>query len=317
LSPNARIEAIEMFLAFACYKKFKFYQMDVKTAFLNGDLEEEVYVEKPKFFQLNDKKDYSCKLRKDLYGIKQALRAWYYRLDRYLHQQGFKKGTVDNNLYIKAEGNDLLIILVYVDDIIFGSNIELMSKKFVVEMQQEFEMFMSAELSFFLGLQIHQLERGIFISQSKYLKELLKKFGMENYTPVRTPMTTSCKLSKDDDAPNIDQTMYNSMIGNLLYLTISRPNIMQVVGLFCRFQSNPKENHVLAVKRILRYLQGTIDYVLWYPKDTNLILRAYTDVDLVGSLDDRKITSGGALFLSSCLVSCLNKKQTSISLSTA
>jgi hypothetical protein len=194
-----------------------------------------------------------------------------------LHQQGFQKGMNDRNLYIKAEGNDLLIIVVYVDDIIFGSNIELMSKKFAAAMQQEFEMSMLGELSFFLGLQIHQSERGIFISQSKYLKEILKKFGMENCAPVSTPMTTSCKLNKDDDAPEINQTMYRSMIGSLLYLTTSRPDIMQVVGLVGRFQSNPKETHVLVVKIIFRYLQGTVDYGLWYPKDTNLILRAYTD----------------------------------------
>ena len=111
--------------------------------------------------------------------------------------------------------------------------------------------------------------------------------------------------------------MYMSMIGILLYLIASSLGIMQEVGLVGRFQSNPKETHVLVVKIIFRYLQGTVDYGLWYPKDTNLILRAYTDVDSVGSIDDRKITSGGALFLSSCLVSCLNKKQTSISLSTA
>jgi hypothetical protein len=269
-----------------------------------------------KVFLLTDKNNYVCRLKKSLYGLKQAPRAWYYRLDRYLHQQGFKKGTVDNNLYIKAEGNDLLIIVVYVDDIIFGSNIELMSKKFAAAMQQEFEMSMLGELSFFLGLQIHQSEKGIFISQGKYLKEILKKFGMENCAPVSTPMTTSCKLNKDDDAPEVDQTMYRSMIGSLLYLTTSRPDIIQVVGLVGIFQANPKETHVLAVKRIFRYLQGTIDYGLWYPKNTDLILKAYTDAYWEGSIDDRKITSGGAFFLGSCLVSWLNKKQTSISLST-
>jgi hypothetical protein len=139
-----------------------------------------------------------------------------------------------------------------------------MSKKFAAAMQQEFEMSMLGELSFFLGLQIHQSKKGIFISQRKYLKEILKKFGMENYAPISTPMTTSCKLNKYDDAPEIDQTMYRSMIGTLLYLTTSRPDIMQVVGLVGRFHSNPKETHVLAVKRIFRYLQGTIDYGLWY-----------------------------------------------------
>jgi hypothetical protein len=133
-------------------------------------------------------------------------------------------------------------------------------------MQQEFEMSMLGELSLFLCLQIHQSEKGIFISQSKYLKEILKKFGMENCAPVSTPITTSCKLSKDDDASEEDQTMYRSMIGSLLYLTASIPNIMEVVGLVGRFQSNPKETHVLAIKKIFRYLQGTSDYGMWYPK---------------------------------------------------
>jgi hypothetical protein len=143
-----------------------------------------------------------------------------------LRQEGFKKGTNDNNLYIKVEGNDLLIIVVYVDDIIFGNYSELMSKKFSIALQQEFEMSMLGGLSLFLGLQIHQSERGIFISQRKYLKEILKKFGMENCAPLSTPMTTSCKLNKDDDAPKIDQTMYRSMIVILLYLIASRPDIM-------------------------------------------------------------------------------------------
>jgi hypothetical protein len=205
--------------------------------------------------------------------------------------------------------------VVYVDDDIFGSNIKLMSKKFATAMQQEFDISMLGYLSLFLGLQIHQSKKGIFISQSKYLKENLKKFCMENCTPISILMTTNYKLSKDDNDLEVDQTMYMSMIGSLLYLTASRPNIMHVFGLVGMFQSNPKETHVLTVKRIFRYLQGTSDYGIWYPETTNLVLRAYTYVYWVGSIDDRKNTNGGAFFLSSCLVSWLNKKKTSISLS--
>jgi hypothetical protein len=145
---------------------------------------------------------------------------------------------------------------------------------------------------------------------------MLKKFSMENCAPLSTPMTTNCKLNKQDDTLDINQTIYRSVIENLLYLKTSIPDIMQVVGLVGRFQSNPKETHVLAVKRIFRYLQGTIDYGLWYPKNTGLITRSYTDAYWVGSIDDRKITSEGALFLGICLVSWLNKKQTSIYLYT-
>jgi hypothetical protein len=148
----ARLEAIRIFLAFASYKSIKVYQMDVKSTFLNGNLEEEVFIEQPEGFQLTDNQDYVCKLKKTLYGLKQAPRAWYSRLDKYLQQQGFKKGTTDNNIYIKIDNAEMLIIVVYVDDIIFGSNNDKMSQNFVEEMKEEFEMSMLGELSFFLGL---------------------------------------------------------------------------------------------------------------------------------------------------------------------
>jgi hypothetical protein len=177
-------------------------------------------------------------------------------------------------------------------------------------------MSMLGELSFFLGLHISQSNKGIFISQTKYIKEMLKKFGMEDCAPVSTPMITGCKLRKDDESPEENQTLYRSMIGNLLYVTTSRPDIMQAVGLVARFQSAPKETHVQAVKRIFRYLKGTLDFGLWYSRSKDFTLTTYTDADWEGSIDDKKSTSGGALFLGNCLVSWLRKKQTSISLST-
>jgi hypothetical protein len=172
----ARLEAIRIFLAYSCHKNFKVYQMDVKSTFLNGDLEEEVYMEQPKGFSLTDNPNYVCKLKKALYGLKQAPRAWYYRLDKFLQEKGFKKGIVDSNLYIKSEGDNLLVVLVYVDDIIFGCTNESSVQWFANSMQTEFEMSMIGELSYFLGLQVKQSSAGIFISQEKYLKEMLKKF---------------------------------------------------------------------------------------------------------------------------------------------
>jgi hypothetical protein len=189
-APVARLEAIRIFLTYACHKRFKFYQMDVKLAFLNGDLNEEVYMEQPEGFELSDKPDLVCKIKKDLYGLKQAPHAWYHRLDTYLKDKGFKRGTVDNNLYIKTEGDDLLIVLVYVDDIIFGCNKDSFVKWFASAMESEFEMSMIGELSFFLGLQITQRYEGMFISQEKYLREMLKRFQMEDSKPVGTPMVT-------------------------------------------------------------------------------------------------------------------------------
>jgi hypothetical protein len=151
-SPVARMEAICFLLAYACSKNVKVYQMDVKSAFLNGELEEEVYIEQPEGFQLSENTDYVCKLKKALYGLKQAPRAWYSRLDKYLQQAGFRKGSADNNLYIKVSQGNILLIEVYVDDIIFGSDDDRLSQKFAKDMQNEFEMSLLGELSFFLGL---------------------------------------------------------------------------------------------------------------------------------------------------------------------
>jgi hypothetical protein len=172
------------------------------------------------------------------------------------------------------------------------------------------------ELTFFLGLQIYQHDTCIFISQTKYIKEMLKRFGMEDCKPVSTPMQTSCKLRKEDESKDADQRLYRSMIGSLLYVTSSRPDVMQAVGQVARFQATPKETHVMAVKRIFRYLKATKDYGLWYPKGNELSLVAYTDADWAGSIDDRRSTSGETFYLGECLVSWLSKKQSSISLST-
>ena len=142
----------------------------------------------------------------------------------------------------------MIIVVVYIDDIIFGSDLQILSVNFASEMKKEFEMSMLGELTFFLGLQTSQSEKGIFISQTKYIKEMLKKFKMEESKPVSTPMVTGCKFSKDYESLEVDHTMYRSMIGSLLYVTTTRPYVMQAVGLVSRFQSAPKETHVAAVK---------------------------------------------------------------------
>eukprot|EP00253_Pinus_taeda_P008235 PITA_08235 len=193
--------------------------MDVKSAFLNGDIEEEVYIEQPDGFILGNDPNLVCRLKKDLYSLKQAPRACYYQLEKYLHQQGFSKGSADRNLYIKIENDKLLILVLYVDDIIFGSNEEAMSQSFALVMQKEFEMSLFGELTYFLGLQIQQNEGGIFFSQTKYLKQILKKYGMEDAKPVCTPMVTGCNLSANDESAIVHQPTYRSMIGSLLYLT--------------------------------------------------------------------------------------------------
>jgi hypothetical protein len=183
-------------------------------------------------------------------------------------------------------------------------------------MQEEFEMYMLGELSFFLGLQVNQTKNGIFVSQTKYIKDMLKKFQMEDSKPMSTPMVFGCKLSLEDDSPKVDQTMYRSMIGSLLYSTTTRPDIMQVVGIVGRFQPAPRESHLKVVKIIFRYLQGTLEFGLWYPKYKKFNLIAYTNADWACNIDDRKNTSGGAFFLGKSLVAWSSNKKTSTSLST-
>jgi hypothetical protein len=183
-------------------------------------------------------------------------------------------------------------------------------------MQTEFEMSMIGELSYFLGLQINQSSARIFVSQEKYLKDMLKRFQMEDSSPLSTPMVVGCKLSKYDITPDIDQRTYRSMIGSLLYITTSRPDIMQVVGMVGHYKYTPKQSHLAAIKRIFKYLKGTMTYGLWYPRNQNFQLTTYSDVDWANCLDERKSTSGVVFFLGDSLVAWLSKKQGYISLST-
>ncbi|KAI3715736.1 hypothetical protein L6452_22723 [Arctium lappa] len=275
--------------------------MDVKSAFLNGVLHEEVYVAQPEGFVDPHHPNHVYVLDKALYGLKQAPRAWYETLTKFLLASGFKKGTVDTTLFLKRQGEDLILIQIYVDDIIFGSTNPKFCKNFSKIMETKFEMSMMGELNFFLGLQVKQLPKGIFINQAKYINDILKKFNMSDSSVMKTPMATGTLLDADPFGKPVDQKVYRSMIGSLLYLTASRPDIMFATCFCARYQSNPKESHLSAVKRILRYLKGSPNLGLWYPKDSRFELTAFTDADHAGDK----------------LVSWTSKKQNCVSTSTA
>ncbi|KAJ9562511.1 hypothetical protein OSB04_007671 [Centaurea solstitialis] len=315
-APVARIEAIRLFLAFASYKGFKVYQMDVKSAFLYGTIDEEVYVCQPPGFEDLKYPDRVCKLRKALYGLHQAPRAWYDTLSSYLLEKNFERGVIDKTLFIKRTKTDMLIVQIYVDDIIFGSTKADMCKEFEELMHKKFKMSSMGELTFFLGLQVKQKRDGIFINQSKYVATMLQKFGMNDAKPASTPMETHKHLTADVEGEEVDVHQYRSMIGSLMYLTASRPDIMFAVCVCARFQVRPKESHLHAVKRIFKYLKGQPRLGLWYPNDTSFDLVAYTDSDYGGANLDRKSTSGGCQFLGGRLVSWQCKKQTTVSQST-
>ncbi|XP_021733050.1 uncharacterized protein LOC110699846 [Chenopodium quinoa] len=234
------------------------------------------------------------------------------RLSKFLLTNGFKHGKIDKTLFLKSNGTDILVIQIYVNDILFGAINKSLCKYFADLMGGEFEMSMMGELNFFLGLQIKQTEEGIMIHQHKYIKELIKKYKLENAKTNRTLMGVATKLDEDLSGTSIDQTMYRGMIGSLLYLTASRPNISFNVGLCARFQENPKESHVIAVIRIFCYLKGTDDLGLFYPRSDTFELNGFTDADYAGDLVNRKSISGMVQFLGPCLVSWVPRNKTQL-----
>nr|GEV64981.1 hypothetical protein [Tanacetum cinerariifolium] len=270
VSQPDRFKAIWIFLAYAAHKNMVVYQMDVKTAFLNGNLREEVYVSQPDGFVDPDNPNHVYKLKKALYGLKQAPRAW--------------------------NGNDLLLVQIYVDDIIFAAYTLELCYLFANLMCSKFKMSMMGKISFFLGLQISQSPRGTFINQSKYALESLKKYGFESCDPVDTPMVEKSKLDEDKERKSVDPSHYRGMIGTLLYLTTSRPDLQFAICMCAWYQARPIKKHVHAVKRIFRYLCGTVHQGLWYPKDSSVALTTFTDVDRAGCQDTRRSTYGSVQF---------------------
>ncbi|WVZ58832.1 hypothetical protein U9M48_009059 [Paspalum notatum var. saurae] len=261
-APVARLEAIWILLAFAASRGFKLQQMDVKSAFLNGFIEEEVYVRQPPGFESARFQDRVYKLRKALYGLKQAPRAWYARLKSFLLKSGFVMGSVDKTLFLLSRGGDTLIVQIYVDDIIFGGSSHALVSSFDEQMSREFEMTLMGELQFFLGLQIRQGFEGTFVHQAKYTRDILKKFNIGDSKPMTTPMSTNTALDTDEDGEAVDQKEFRGMIGSLLYLTATRPDIQFAVCLCARYQASPRTSHRQAVNRIFRLQVEIVDNAL-------------------------------------------------------
>ncbi|GKB82819.1 putative ribonuclease H-like domain-containing protein [Tanacetum coccineum] len=264
-APVARIEAIRLFLAFASFIGFPIYQMDVKSAFLYGTIGEEVYVHQPPGFVDPAHPNKVYKVIKVLYGLHQAPRAWYETLSSFLPENGFRRGTIDKTLFIKKNKSDIMLV----------------------------QMSSMGELTFFLGLQVKQQPDGIFISQDKYVADILKKFDFCSIKTATTPIESNKPLVKDKDGVDVDVHVhvYMSMIGSLMYLTASRLHIMFAVCAWARFQVTPKASHLNAVKRIFRYLKHEPKLGLWYPRDSPFELEAFSDNDYGGVNLDRKSTT--------------------------
>nr|GEY94872.1 hypothetical protein [Tanacetum cinerariifolium] len=279
-TPVSRIEAIRLFLAYASFMGFTDPESPAK-----------VY-----------------KVEKAMYGLHQAPRAWYGTLSKYLLKNGFQRGTIDQTLFIRRQRGDFILVQVYVDDIIFGSSNPQLCKEFEALMHKKFQMSANGELNFFLGLQVLQKEDGIFLSEDKYVGDILKKFGYSKVRSSNTPMDKENPWGKDRTGKDVDLHLYRSMIGSLMYLTESRPDIMFAVGACARHQVTPKECHLHAVKRIFRYQKGHPKLGLWYPKESPFDLVAYSNSDYGGATQDRKSTTKGCQFLGRRLISWQCKK---------
>ncbi|GKB38519.1 retrovirus-related pol polyprotein from transposon TNT 1-94, partial [Tanacetum coccineum] len=249
------------------------------------------HTSQPEGFEDQENPTHVYHLKKALYGLKQAPRAWYDTLSKFLMANNFFKGAMDPTLFTCKSGKHILLVQIYVDDIIFASMDHNACNIFTKEMSSKFQMSMMGQMSFFLRLQVSQIPGGIFINQAKYALETLKKYGMDLSDPVDTPMVDRLKLDEDLSGIPVDQTRFRGM-------------------------AKPTKKHLEAIKRIFRYLKGTINMGLWYPKNNTMSLTAYADADHAGCQDSRRSTSGSAQFLGDRLVSWSSKKQRSTAIST-
>ncbi|GKV28744.1 hypothetical protein SLEP1_g37756 [Rubroshorea leprosula] len=315
-APVARHDTIRLVIALAAQNSWPLYQLDVKSAFLHGDLDEEVFIHQPPGYVKAGNEHKVYKLKRALYGLKQAPRAWYSRIESYFLKEGFEKCPYEHTLFIKSEDGKMLIVCLYVDDLIYTGNDMVMFDKFKKSMMAEFEMSDLGLMHYYLGIEVNQSAAGIFISQKKYVQDILDRFRMKNCNPVSTPIEPGLKLVKNPGGKEINNTLYKQIMGSLMYLTATRPDIMHAVSLISRYMDCPKEVHLLAAKRILRYLQGTTEYGLFYKNGEKSELFGFTDSDFARDLDDRKSTSGYVFIMGTAAISWTSRKQSIVTLST-
>ncbi|CAM8965989.1 unnamed protein product [Rhodiola kirilowii] len=314
-APVARWDTIRIMLAIAAQSGWKVFQLDVKSAFLYGELKEVVYVDQPEGYVKVGEENKVYRLKKALYGLKQAPRAWFSRIEGYFTRVGLERSSHDHTLFIMKTDGKLLMVSLYVDDLLYTGSDELLCKEFKCSMNREFEMTDLGEMRYFLGVEVRQNSKGIHLCQSKYAKEVLERFNMWNCNAAKNPIVPGTKLSREGDDSKVDSTIYKQLVGCLMYLTVTRPDIMFVVCLISRFMAHPMEEHLMIAKRVLRYLKGTLNYGLFYKRECGLGLKAYTDSDYASDINDRKSTSGYVFLLSGAAVCWSSRKQAIVTLS--
>ena len=315
-SPVVRASTVRIVLSIAVSRRWNIRQLDVKNAFLHGILQETVYMEQPPGYINPSQPHHVCRLQKAIYGLKQAPRAWFHRFSNFLFTVGFQCSTADPSLFVYSTDPELIYLLLYVDDIIITGSNESLINTLIHKLSREFSMKDLGPLHYFLGLEVTYSATSIFLSQYKYAKDLLIRADLVDSKPVSTPMIVSQHLQADgNDFSAI--TTYRSLVGALQYLTITRPDITHAVNSVCQFMHAPKDHHFQAVKRILRYVKGTLHFGLSISPSENLSITAFSDADWAGCPDTSRSTSGYAIFLGNNLVSWTSKKQPTVSRSSA
>uniref|UniRef100_A0A2N9GUY8 Integrase catalytic domain-containing protein n=1 Tax=Fagus sylvatica TaxID=28930 RepID=A0A2N9GUY8_FAGSY len=306
-APVARITSVRSLLAIAAVHQWPLFQMDVKNAFLNGDLTEEVYMQAPPGY--SDYPDKVCLLRRALYGLKQAPRAWFAKFSSIVHQFGFSSSSHDTALFIRRSDKGMILLLLYVDDMIITGDDHSGISDFKLFLHQQFEMKDLGHLSYFLGLEVSSDSTGYYLSQAKYASDLLSRAGLTDTKVVSTPLEMNARLTPLDGTPLSDATLYRQLVGSLVYLTVTRPDIAHAVHLVSQFLSAPHSTHYAAVLHILRYIKGTMFHGLHFSAHSTLDLCAYSDADWAGDPTDRRSTTGFCFFLGDSLISWRSKKQ--------
>ena len=319
-SPVVKFQSIRVLLALAVQYDLQLNQMDVVTAFLNGNLEETIYMQQPDGYIQQGKELLVCKLNKSLYGLKQSPRCWNKVLTEFMKSLGFTQSSADPCIYVR-DSKSLTIVAAYVDDLIIATKTDEEMQDVKQQLQSRFKMKDLGKLHYCLGITINhdQTNNVIEMHQKQYILKMLEKYGLLDAKSVSTPADPNVKLCKDDEVSKpVDSVMYQSMVGSLLYVAVAtRPDISQAVGTVSKFNSSPSEAHLTAVKRILRYLKGTLDVTLKFKKTDDDQLVGFSDADYAGDLDDRRSTSGNVFLMSSGPVSWFSKKQAIVTLSTA
>uniref|UniRef100_A0A2N9IFB3 AP2/ERF domain-containing protein n=1 Tax=Fagus sylvatica TaxID=28930 RepID=A0A2N9IFB3_FAGSY len=311
-SPVVKPTTVRIILTLAAQFQWPLRQLDISNAFLHGFLKEDVHMTQPQGFLDPTKPGYVCKLHKSLYGLKQAPRAWFDRFTTHLLSLGFTASTADPSLFVFHSKGAMLYLLLYVDDIILTGTSPTLITDLISTLQSTFELKDLGPLHYFLGLQLQYHTSGFTVHQTKYATDLLSRFNMTSCKPSSTPFASSSRLTPTQGHPFSDPTSFRSLVGALQYLTFTRPDLSFAVNQVCQFMHKPTDAHLMAAKRILRYLRGTLHRGLLF-RPSSLHLQAYADADWAGDPVDRRSTSGNIVFHGSTPITWVSKKQNTVS----